>query len=223
MTLFFVFFLKYALIFYIIFFVVLFFLSRNLIRSIKEKKHAIFDLEREVTNRQVRLSIAGMSTSFLFLLGLIFLQVFIGPSLPAGLKIPTPTLNILITPTTILSMDGNIQLLVTDVGMGSGCIPGQVIINSPSPNEMISGEVIIIGTADIQNFGFYKYEFTQSDTKNWATILAGRNVVRNDELGRWDTSQLLTGDYLLQLVVTDNQGNSLPACIIPVRISNTND
>ena len=74
------------------------------------------------------------------------------------------------------------------------------------------------GTASIPNFGFFKYEFSPAGLNVWSTILANRKPVVDGNLGGWDTSAILTGDYQLRLVVTDNLGNELPACVIPVRI-----
>jgi hypothetical protein len=37
-------------------------------------------------------------------------------------------------------------------------------------------------------------------------------------LGQWDTTSVPPGDYQLRLVVTDNQGQALPACVISVRV-----
>ncbi len=53
---------------------------------------------------------------------------------------------------------------------------------------------------------------------NWTTI-AGGNIKKVEEpLGNWDTGQRLPGDYLLRLVVTNNEGTALPPCIIPVKV-----
>jgi hypothetical protein len=167
----------------------------------------------------MRASIAGLIVVLLLALGEVILQGFLSSSLPAVDMLSTPTLGLLTIPTTPLEAPGSVITIASPVSEVSGCITGQIMIDAPKPGEAISGDIIIVGTADIPNFGFYKYEFTPSGTTNWATILAGRNIVRNGELGHWDTSQLATGDYLLQLVVTDNQGNAMPACIVPVRIS----
>jgi hypothetical protein len=78
----------------------------------------------------------------------------------------------------------------------------------------------LIGTADIPNFGFYKYEVTPLGTETWATVSAGRDPVKNERLGDWDTTTLANGDYFLRLVVTDNIGTSLEPCVIAIRILN---
>ena len=56
------------------------------------------------------------------------------------------------------------------------------------------------------------------DAETWATISAGREIVKNGDVGLWDTTTLTPGDYQLRLLVTDNQGQSYPPCVIPVRV-----
>jgi hypothetical protein len=93
-----------------------------------------------------------------------------------------------------------------------------VILTSPQPGEEIKGTIDLIGTVNISNFGFYKYEVAPAGGSTWATISADRKVVVDASLGRWDTTALTPGDYQLRLVVTDNQGISLPPCVVPVRV-----
>ncbi len=92
------------------------------------------------------------------------------------------------------------------------------MLTSPKAGTEISGKVDVQGTVNIPDFGFYKYEVAPLNTDTWATISAGRNLVINGSLGSWDTTALTPGDYQLRLVATDNQGQSLPPCIIPVRV-----
>ena len=76
-----------------------------------------------------------------------------------------------------------------------------------------------MGTADIPNFGFYKYEYAPLGSDTWATIVADKKVVQDSNLGKWViTSTITPGDYQLRLVVSDNNGINFPACVIPVRI-----
>jgi hypothetical protein len=94
------------------------------------------------------------------------------------------------------------------------------MLTSPDPGEEIKGTVILNGTADIPNFGFYKYEIAPAGTSNWTTISAGAKPVKDDELGKWDTTALTNGDYFLQLVIIDNVGQTLEPCVIAVRVAN---
>jgi hypothetical protein len=92
------------------------------------------------------------------------------------------------------------------------------MISEPKDGDTISGVVVVRGTADIPNFGFYKYEIARPGETVWLSINAGEQPVREDVLGEWVTSVLPPGDYNLRLVVADNQGKFLPACIIQVRV-----
>lgn len=218
------FFTGYSVVIYIILFIGFLYGFRTLYRANLEKKASLFGLERETTNRQI-----SQGATILILVALltgaeIALTVFMSPNLPASSKISTPTNNPLVSPTITLPAEflGTIGLLTpaaTQTSQTSGCIPGQIMITSPRAGEVVKAQVVIMGTADIPNFGFYKYEFAYLGSENWSTIQANRDVKRDAELGRWDTSEVTPGDYILRLVVLDNQGNSLPACQVPLRVA----
>jgi hypothetical protein len=96
-------------------------------------------------------------------------------------------------------------------------MPGTLEWTSPSPDSEISGIVELKGTVNISNFGFYKYEYSQ-DNSVWNTIQAGTTMVTNGALGNWDTSLLAAGDYSIRLIVTNNEGNPLPPCVLSVTV-----
>lgn len=100
-----------------------------------------------------------------------------------------------------------------------GCIPGEIEITSPLRGETLVGEVAVLGTVAVNNFGFYKVEVARAEEDIWLTIQAGRQLVEEAELiPSWDTSLLPPGDYILQLIVTHNDGDVLPPCRIPIRV-----
>jgi hypothetical protein len=103
--------------------------------------------------------------------------------------------------------------------VSSDCIPGQIEIVIPQNGEEIRGVVPVVGTADIPNFGFYKFEIKRPEESVWLTIQAGNVPVIGGKLGDWDTSRLSPGDYQLALVVVDNQAVASEPCIVQVRIS----
>ncbi|MFN8413622.1 MAG: hypothetical protein U0Z26_14650 [Anaerolineales bacterium] len=147
---------------------------------------------------------------------------FIIPGLPADALVTTPTIDFISTPTGTLSPEMMTQfaplVLATQPASAAGCVPGQVNLTSPKPGDEIKGAIDLIGTVNILNFGFYKYEVAAQGSDTWATISADRKIVVDSSLGRWDTTALTPGDYQLRLVVTDNAGTSLPPCIVPVRV-----
>jgi hypothetical protein len=202
------------------------FILRALFRHWSEWRNSVYGLEREFALRRlIRSTAIG-----LLALGLIFAEFFIAtfvvPSLPALDALSTPTLNLLVTPANTLSSEEATQAALTPAvqqsapGGMSGCLPDQIMIESPAPGEQVSGTVTLNGTASIPNFGFYKYEVSTMGSNQWATIAAGNIPVVQSRLGDWDTSTLANGDYFLQLVIIDNAGETLEPCVIAVRVEN---
>jgi len=147
---------------------------------------------------------------------------FIAPAVPGAIPLPTATLDLLVTPTTTLQAeDGNqvTKIPVPDFTFENACLPGQVEITYPQNGEEVSGVVEVIGSADITNFGFYKFEIKRPEDVVWLTIQAGNITIQNGKLGDWDTSQLLPGEYQLGLVVVDNQAQATAPCVIQIRVS----
>src|SRR5919108_1996084 len=199
------------------------FAFRRMWYSWREWRDSVYGLEREFALRRL-----GQATAAaFFILALIFVEffvaTFIAPSLPASDILATPTLDLLLTPQGTLSPEQATQAALFPVtqsvpsGM-SGCIPDQIMITAPEPGADVSGTVEITGTANVPNFGFFKYEIAPRGTQNWATISAEREPKVNEVLGSWNTSSLTNGDYFLRLVVTDNVGVSLEPCVIAVRV-----
>ena len=201
------------------------FAFRRIWRAWREWRDSVYGLEREFALRRL-----GQATVVaFFVLALIFVEffiaTFIAPSLPASDILATPTLDLLLTPVNTLSPAESTQAALSPVtqevpsGM-SGCIPEEVMITFPEPADVLSGTIEIVGTADVPNFGFYKYEVARLGTQDWATISADRDPKVNEVLGSWNTSSLTNGDYFLRLVITDNVGVVLEPCVIAVRVAN---
>jgi hypothetical protein len=207
---------------YIVFAIGGLFAFRWLWTSWREWQTAVYQLEREFSLRRLSQAIAICALIVLMFCAEFFLASFIIPNLPAEFFVSTPTLDVFATPTGTLSADMMTQfaaaLPIISTPSTSGCMPDQLTITSPKPGAEVTGLIDLIGTVNIPNFGFYKYEVAPQGSDTWATVSAGREVVVNGKIGTWDTSALTPGDYQLRIVVTDNQGQSLPACIIPVRV-----
>jgi hypothetical protein len=149
---------------------------------------------------------------------------FVFPSLPASMFVATARPDLYATPTGTISAELATALALTPRPAGAagtevGCVATQVMLTAPRSGQEVRGTVEILGTVDIPDFGFYKYEVAAAGSETWATIAAGRSTVVDGPLGQWDTSSLSPGDYQLRLVVSDNQGQALPACVIVVRVT----
>lgn len=195
---------------------------RWLFRSWREWRVAVFSLEREFSARRLGRSILISALLLVIFCVESFIASFVIPGLPADFFLATPTIDLLSTPTGTLSP----ALMTQFAGAppqaaqpnAAGCVPGKVEFEFPAPGQEIQGVVELTGTVNIPNFGFYKYEVAPSGSDTWATIAAGNAPVTKGSLGRWDTTAITPGDYRLRLVVIDNQGTSLPPCIVPVQV-----
>lgn len=201
------------------------FAFRRMWRAWREWRDSVYGLEREFALRRL-----AQATAIAFIvLGLVFVEffvaTFVAPSLSASDVLSTPTLDLLAVPAGTLSPDAATQAALSPItqevpsGM-NGCDPDKIMITSPKSGEVVKGTVTLTGTANVSNFGFYKYEIAPLGTANWATISAGDKLVKNEKLGDWDTTALANGDYFLQLVIIDNVGVTLDPCVIAVRVLN---
>ena len=188
-----------------------------------ELRSAAFGLERESAQAKLNWSISMLI--FVFLIGVVEfgLVSFVVPTVPEASPLPTSTLDLLATPTITLEPGAQAQAaeaapISVEDSQNTGCIPLSVDIISPANDETIRDIVEIIGSADIPNFGFYKFEMASLNDPSWLTIQAGDVITREGRLGYWDTTRLTPGDYALRLVVTDNQGQAAEPCVIRVRV-----
>lgn len=209
--------------------VVAFFPLQRLISAWKMWQGSVFGLEREIAQRRFSAAL----TMLVLLVLLIFMEFvivsFIVPSYPQMASFPTATLDVLATPTitlpvaaetaTVVSPGNTAGVAATDQAIQESCTPGVIEWVSPKSGEEINANTLLKGTVNVPNLGFYKYEFSKQGEDLWTTIAGGDQPKVEGEIGFWNIDQLDNGDYLLRLVVADNQNNLFPACVIPVRIA----
>jgi hypothetical protein len=184
-----------------------------------EWRRSVYGLERELSLQRVRIS--GAAIILLLMIGLsqFCLVSFVVPFLPGTTFLLTPTADLLQTPVSSLEPGAPTPEAGTPAPPPgtTGCVPGQLMITFPIPGQEI-GNIQLQGTVDVENYGYYKYEYAQQGSELWTTIGAGNEIKHDETLGAWNPSALVPGDYQLRLIVTDNLGNLLPACIVPVRV-----
>jgi len=194
-----------------------------------EVRGAAFGLEREAAQNRLNQAATMLLLLLLMSVSEFMLVYIVAPSVPGAIPIPSPTLNLLTTATIVIPLEtlspeaAGTPTVIPANGQasGQGCVPGSVEISSPKNGDTVSGVVEIKGTADIPDFGFYKYEIARPGETIWLSLNAGEAPVKDGVLGEWITDMLPAGDYMLRLVVTDNNGQTLPACIIQVRVTET--
>lgn len=202
---------------------------RKMAKAWRELRSTLFGLERENAQRRFNSSLTGFAFVLLFAITEFILVSIVYPDFPNTQALSTPTLDILATPTITLAPAPEETPTVDefaptlDVSDEGGCVPGQVEWTYPTDGETLQGEVILRGTVNVPNLGFYQYEYTQPGSTNWTTIAAGELPIIDQPMGgegsgRWDTTSLTPGDYILRLVVRDNANNLFPACSVSTRI-----
>jgi hypothetical protein len=101
----------------------------------------------------------------------------------------------------------------------AGCVADEILITSPQPNTEIRGVIEVTGVVNVEDFGFYMFEIARAEEALWMPIQANRAPAPEETtLLEWDSSLFPPGSYVLQLVVTTNDGEEYPPCRIPIRI-----
>lgn len=208
---------------YILLGILAFVYLRKLILAFIDWRNSVFGLERESAQKRFSLSLTFLGLLTFMALAVFVLVSFVAPSYPQYGLLLTPTLDILATPTATLEPGVFPQLAPAQPTMAvvsqEGCLPEKIEWTFPKMGDELSGNVELKGTVNLPNLGFYKYEFAPMGSDNWVTIAAGDKIVVDQPLGGiWNTEQLIPGDYVLRLVVSDNQNQFLPPCLVSVRI-----
>jgi hypothetical protein len=199
---------------------------QKLIVAWKEWRGTVFGIERDIALRRVRATLTVMLLLLMFAFAEFFIVSFVIPTYPSQAALATPTLNLLATPTVTLA--ARIGSAATDRATATptpevtvqpeGCEPGMIEWIEPAAGQEISDTIRLVGTVNVPNLGFYKYEYSELGSDVWTTIAANNEPKSNGEIGFWNTSQLEAKEYLLRLVVVDNQNQPLPVCVIKVRV-----
>lgn len=150
------------------------------------------------------------------------------PTPPPLLPTPTQTPTVLPTPTPVgLAINNNSTPLppqqptpnpVSSGGQPPNCANSMARITQPGNNAQVAGVVQIMGSAAIDNFQYYKFEFRDPVSGEWVFISRFDNTVPSGVLGPWNSDTLPPGEYDFRLVVVDNTGNFPEPCIVRLRV-----
>jgi len=191
----------------------------------EELRGAFFGLEREAAQSRVNSAATMVVILILMAVAEFTVVTFVIPTVPGANPLPTTTLDLLATPTTTLpaptqkpNLTPGISPTPGEMPASEGCVVGEVNLTSPLNGDRISGSIVVVGSANITNFGFFTLQIAHPGDTAWLPILVGQQTIKNATLGTWETSTLTPGDYLLRLVVTDNVGNELPPCAVQVTV-----
>lgn len=218
---------------------ILFYIGRA-IAAHREKSRAIFTLEKEAA-ASTRLRSIGMVFVVSILGGAIyFTATFLEPSLdlqteseatPTVLLVPTPTPTLgpptatpspaptrTPRPPTTRTPEATPMPTPEPVVLPD-CPNPQARLTNPTLNAVLKGPVEITGSANIDNFDFYKFELRHAGASEWSTLEMFREPVADGFLGVWEPPPTLpAGSYTFRLVVVDKTGNYPEPCEVNVII-----
>ncbi len=101
------------------------------------------------------------------------------------------------------------------------CPDGRAVILSPGNGAIVSGTVPIVGTAQHDQFKFYKLEHAPGGSNQSYSYFDGaESPVVGGLLGNLNSSAMANGTYVIQVVVVDTTGNYPEPCRVTVTVQN---
>jgi hypothetical protein len=102
------------------------------------------------------------------------------------------------------------------------CPDQRALFVRPGENEVVSGDLNVIGSATHDNFQYYKIEAAPGAgaSGGWQHMVSGQAPVQTGLLGTLNTRALTNGLWTLQLVVVDQTGNFVTPCRVTVTVQN---
>lgn len=220
---------------------------RSILMARRERKSALFTLEREAASSRAARSLIGVFV-FVGLAGSVFfVEEMLAPRLPepveqddeAAVKtvflitptsdVPTatpapPTSTPEPSPTATRRVFPTRAASPTPTPVPIAACSNIAQITSPRVGAELSGRVEIYGTAAAPDFNFYKVEYHREGEPEdaWHSISdIHKNQVANGLLDVWDVGGFPAGNYRLKLTVVDITGNYplQNRCEVPVVIS----
>ncbi len=101
-----------------------------------------------------------------------------------------------------------------------GCPDPRSVISSPGNGAVVSGIIAVVGTANHEQFQYYKIEYAPAGTEGFNYLAGGQSIVNNGALITFDTTALPNGNWTLRLIVVDQTGNFPTPCQVTMQIQN---
>jgi hypothetical protein len=190
---------------------------RRFLSAWKDARQAIFGLEREMAGQHMRTNASILVALVVLVLFAFMSTTFLRPMLPQVVVQATPTVQLPTAQPLALNLGAGAEVTPTvEVAGSQNCVVGQIELSDPKNGATVTGVITLKGVINVQDFGFYKYEYSTPGSSTWMIIAANGTIDPEGTLGLWETSLLTPGDYLLRLVVTDNRSNVIGVCVIGV-------
>ncbi|MGC9359346.1 MAG: hypothetical protein ACP5G7_03095 [Anaerolineae bacterium] len=199
----------------------------------RERTSTIFTIEKEVAVHRQGKAMSGIGIALGIAAVIAAVKYYVVPNVDISqLTPPTPTITFTpptrqpptptatpVTPTTTprprptTAPVATVQIsTLTPTPPVAVCSNPDVCITSPTANEILSGNVSIIGTARADRFQFYKIEYAAGENPTEWNVYGELHYqpITDGTLATFDASALPDGVYWLQLVVVDETGNFAP-------------
>ncbi|UCC85934.1 MAG: hypothetical protein JSV81_13855 [Anaerolineales bacterium] len=206
----------------------------------RERDNAIFALERESASGRMAQAIIGLLVTLILIGGVFYTSQTLVEEIPLPEITPTPTTLIVLPPSptpppllptptptdtprprpTLLPVETTTPTPEAAVGVLANCPNPGVRISEPGTGAMASGVIQIIGSANIPDFWYYKFEFRGNGFGDWTFIQRFDNPISGGILGAWDTRSVPSGDYEFRLVVVEKTGNYPEPCVLLLSVQN---
>lgn len=206
----------------------------------RDKENAIFTLERETAGGRMGQALMGLLVALVLVGGVMYTSQVLVEEVPLPQVTPTATVLVVLppsptpppllpTPTTTATPLPRPTLapLATDTppppppaAVPADCPNPAVRISEPADAVQVSGVINIIGSANIDDFGYYKFEFRGTEYGDWTFIQSFDQPINGGILGAWDTRSVPSGDYEFRLVVVDSTGNYPAPCAVKLTVVN---
>lgn len=219
---------------------VMLFYIRATVVSWRERGTALHVAEKEAATSRAYHSVATIGL-LLLVVGAVALMVTLAPilrrlggeewpesmlatppsALPPLSVTPTPTLERPTRPAVVMRPTSPVSSPTTQPPPAQVCPNPQARITSPGTGAKVQGRVEIRGTANIDQFKYYKVEYGVGETPlGWMVIEDLKyEPVSEGVLVVWDTGSLTPGTYTLLLTVVDISGNyPEPRCRVSVTL-----
>lgn len=209
---------------------VFFFYLRRAWYARKERAASFFTLEKEVATSRLLRSLSGALFCCLLVGGIYYVSRYLASDIevsevlgaePTPILIPTPIPTPTPGPPTPAPTPTSRRPIVrpvkptpippatpTPVVVPPSCPDPGAQLTAPGVNQVLHGPVQVKGTAKIEDFDYYKFEFRAAGSNaEWAFLQRYDQPVVDGPLGTWDVSMLPPGEYEFRLVVVRKDGN----------------
>jgi hypothetical protein len=106
--------------------------------------------------------------------------------------------------------------------VAAACADARTTISGLGVGQVVSGIVGISGTAQHENFQYYKLEYAPgaNATGGFVYFDGSNNTVGGGLLGNFDSTALPNGEYTIRLTVVDQTSNYPPPCDVTIVVQN---